>query len=309
MVENNKFNIVSPICRVAKLLAVEPFYNASSFGMRLQKCYAIFLVIALNCGYVASLYGKITETYARQNFTVVIIDAMSLTVLTAAITTAVIRSSFCNVEKFKTYMEYLGELRQMLKQERITNVMNNRFYIETIIAHIAMVLLLTFDGFVWVKTVGVRIYTRYLFKDVTDYINMIVVLLIYNYVMILRNCFQKTNCCLSNINNNCSKRSDSAKSEVKINNYVNNEKEDAGEKVKTVRKMYALLSALVRICNTIFGWQIFFLCAIVLMGVLEVVNFTLVITVVENGRFMDNVALEADFISLIFLWCFSLAVS
>ncbi|XP_018577463.1 uncharacterized protein LOC108915810 [Anoplophora glabripennis] len=162
---------IYPLVKLSNVLAIAPPYN---FGEQPEPCtrkckiYASVVLAAILSGYFYNVYGKLHNEIIK-NFDMVqnLIDFAATAFLTMASTSLTVITVLWRAEKFKSLLFSIEKFDSSIGLK--CGKSKRRFWAGYIALQLITLSTIFIDSFVWIKTLGLKIYVYYIAKYVMWY--------------------------------------------------------------------------------------------------------------------------------------------
>ncbi|XP_015832937.2 putative gustatory receptor 28b [Tribolium castaneum] len=294
---------MKPLYYLCNFLAVTPPHSLGntvtpvSLRFKLYTIVHIFIIIAL---YAHSSYGRENFIYGSMNMTVAITDKIANFMLTFFNVSLRIILVF---SKGKVIKSFFNQGYELSKQEIFNCCSKKSFRMNFAIFNLYMVLLLLFDAYLWISSVGVRMFQYYIGRSFTYYVCNTTIFLIFHSVLPIKRFFTSLGIAFDNIMKNLICEIDgrhefflaefkSAKTPPnKLNCYD----------LRRVRKNYNSICELVDAFNNIYGLAMLEIIIVVITYVLNLTDLFLVYGM-SKSRNIEGVSFGTNLVILCALW-------
>lgn len=291
---------IEPLYWLGVVLGVVPPYNfnhAIRQRKKSNKFYASFAILILLTGYVCSTIGRIRDSYPSfSTFTLTVTDLALNVILTITNLSSIIVPSYFISATLKflnlfSRIDHVCETYNKVIEKKAQRAM----FVQLSIGHLLIMILFFWDGYVWISKTGWIQFRGYIFRDVQNYYSYVTVMIMYNFTCILRIRFKSLNKALEATN---------------ISNVFWDEVKIVGEsclkvlpemrsthKLRFLAQQYEMLLEQVSTFNVIFGWQILFTTATIVVGLLNTLDILMAYGYLENSK-----SVQYELIILSALW-------
>lgn len=254
------------------ILAVIPPYDYNNVPVEINenyKSYPTFVALLMLTGYVISVIARINNSYPNlSSFTLVVTDASLSFVLTIGNLLSIIAPCLWYSKTVITFLNTFSKIDNFhgLHRKKMEAKQRKNIFVELLIGHSFLIILFVWDAFVWVKKLGIVAFRSYFYRDLQSYYSYIIVMIMYNFTYIIKNRFENLNVALG---------SDTVVSTINnINLMCSPEfnKMRAINKVRQLSMQYEMLMDQIGMFNQIFGWQILFTTATIVVGLLNTLD-------------------------------------
>lgn len=309
--EKTDLNYLKPLYSLCNFLAITPPHiygnsvNPVSLRFKMFTVLNIFIIIVL---YVHSSFGRENYIYPNMDGTVALTDKIANFTLTFFNIILRFMLVFYNGKTMKKFFNLGFELST---QNIFECYCKRTFRIHLLIFNIYMITLVIFDAYLWINSVGLRMFQYYLGRSLTYYMCNISIFLIFHSVLPIKHFFSSLGTSLETVIKNlvCDDDDDGRKeyiiSEFKIRN--SSESNCNCCDLRKIRKYYNSICEMVDYFNDIFGLIILMVIAVVITYVLNLTDLLLVYGV-SKGKKIDGVQYGTDLIILCGMWMVTLLV-
>lgn len=306
----NCIHSIKPLYRIANVLAlVPPYEDLEKNKVIIYRCYSTIIILTLIVSFVFSMSGKIAQLYVNNNYncptrsTVIVIDVTLHSTMTISVIVAIFRGSFCNIKRFHLLTETFDKIDERMREIKYNyeSEKSRKFYIEMYAVHIIAGFFYICNACIWINAVGFGIYCKFLQREIASYYNVIIMMLVYNYSIAIKQRFCVFNNFLSQLIQSPSN------SDLIVESTLQNKESNVAIMQRT-RKMFSILSELVNIVNRLFGWHIFFLYATTFVGFLEVINLIIQILLIKEFFQDGGIGIGPSVVVLSLAWFVGLMV-
>lgn len=280
---NNDIRFVTPLYNLSTIMGISP-PNNFQFKQSKSKIYEHLTVIRcviLTISFILSFLGNMFYIYPYTHTTIALCEGMLFLMMTMTTIISTLRSGFWHREEWNNMIESFLILDDKFKIEPKGR---NLFMIEFILGHLVLFLVLSNDAYFNLIYYGFKTYKFYFFNRIQYYFVFLVVLLICNFALSIRNKYK----CLNNLLINTFKNKDSDNGKVSFS-------------VTEFALIFSDLERLVCTFNTIFGWNILLIFGIVLLSLLSFVNLTIFYNVIgfQDRPFGEEILILSSLLTAI----------
>nr|XP_022912130.1 putative gustatory receptor 28a [Onthophagus taurus] len=176
------------LLRLAYSLGLTPIVNVTTPKLgKFYKYYASLLLLLILIGAGISFSGRILNVYPIFPVTITLVDGMSLIVLTLTNVVSIYNLSINRVGTNLMVDFFEGMSCVDTKLHKYCKKIDlKRYYIELIIGHIFIIIFYIYDGYVWIKYLGIYRFKAYICRSIQNYINFITMFMIRYYVLTIK---------------------------------------------------------------------------------------------------------------------------
>lgn len=284
-IKNRNISYINPLCQIALYIGLIPPYPVPKISKTslFYKFYAIFIIglLTYSCCYAVFVLADHSDNYSTTIMCVA--DILSFILMTTSTCIIILKSSLCNIQKHETFRKCFEKFDVTIKENLESPF---RLYIQILFSHLTFLGFTAFCIVFSVRKFGWLASITHIHKFFEHYFNVIMVMLICNYVTSLKMRFEIIN--------------------QRLTKTSNSEKNCAWKNVYDIRKFHYHLIDLTKQFNDIFGWDIFFLVIVVSIGLLGTVNSIITILYMEN---VIKSHLFIEHFVFVIGWCILLGVS
>lgn len=269
----NEIDAIEPILKIAKIFAIVPPYQIiNKYGILKYKCYSIILIQIIFWTYIFTFDMNRKKQEELVGF---VLFRISLTVSVTSHILGILLINFWNVKQFEQLVQYSYDIDKRLQTKRCLNRIYIRVHFEIFLLHFIIFIGIIYHLWMTIRTLAIYAYFKYLSKNIQDYWNGILVLIVSNYCRWLRSKFCILNDHLADVQQS-HKKDDVFKLDVihvtSRDNIYNTSYNTLIQSITDARKMYTDLKDLMDLFNNIFGWQILFVFADVVLVLIETID-------------------------------------
>ena len=278
-------------------IGLTPCKELKKENFSVGKSYVLFgwFVIVLNVvGSCSSLAGRVIFVYANLPTTVVLVDGLSLVMLMISNVMVVYNVSVRYSHRISDFLRTISLLdkRTAVKAEWAKNKVR-KCYLELSFGHVFVVLFYMYDAYFWTTNLGWTSFVNYIFRSFQNYFCFIEVLVVRNYVLLLKYRFENLNQMISeHLSKMC--RVLNTCSSLKASSY-------GSPGVHHFAKMYTLLSDEVAVINKVFGYPMLFVSLHFLCELLHSLIFCIVFFFSKTSN-LDGIQFGVDLLMLCSFW-------
>lgn len=302
---------MKPLYYLCNFLAVTPPHILGNTVTPVSKCFKIytvihiFIIIGL---YIHSSYGRENFVYGSMNMTVAITDKIANFMLTFFNVSLRIILVF---QKGKVIKTFFNEGYELSKQDMFNCCSRRSFRLNFAIFNLYMVVLLLFDAYLWINSVGVRMFQYYVGRSFTYYVCNTTIFLIFHSVLPIKRFFASLGVAFDKIMKNLICEIDARKeiflSDFKSAKSVPQIKFNCYD-LRRIRKNYNSICELVDAFNNIYGFAMLEIIIVVITYVLNLTDLFLVYGV-SKTRNIEGAHFGTNLVILCALWITTLLVS
>lgn len=273
----SSINYLKPLRSIANILAIVPPNNIVQIKYKCvaYRFYSFIIFCCFVSAYIFSVIAKRSMMYAKLFDTIIVMDILSDVALELMILMTIYKSA-TKMKEFQYTKQLFEELDKILNFKTTSNI-QRRFYIEFVISHIFVIVLIFYDIIMSVDTLDYSFV--FLLREIGEYYNFIFVLVTYNYILSVK-------MRITNFNDYLKDKvkflisSKSGLAEICVSNESGKSKIDT---IVEMRAIYSKICKFVDMFNIIYGWQILILTATICIGLLEVLNLGIFVLTHPNG--------------------------
>ncbi|XP_065169569.1 gustatory receptor 68a-like [Atheta coriaria] len=269
---------LKPLHIIGKYLGIWPSFDTST--MEVCNCYfwyGVLMLIILISQQIYMILGRVTILDQIDN-------SVFITMLLADVTTtatnisAIVNINFLQAKRLQTFLQEIHSLESTFCNIRKDECgERRRFYIELITGHIVIAAYMIYNTWQWTGVIGWQMSQYSLMHDLQFYHILIMVLLIRNYVLLIKYKIETLNFMLENCGPN------------KYNQEWN---------LDSLSKLYTKVSNVIDGFNEIFGWNLMVLQVQLIANLLGPLNLALV----YGGATFMGKQMDFNLYILCFIW-------
>lgn len=278
-------NSIRPLYKVANYLGLVPPYKAEEAKINFKyKCYCAGLTLIIICAHIRN-FMALSSKYKSTTYDVLMIF-IAYNVETFFSIVNILLSGFGDLKKFKLFINRFEKIDEDLK---MVHKRKTKFFDKTMMQFVVVQVIIfgifLYDFFAAFKAMDMTYYLIFLLSDYEHYMNVIMVLLIYNYALSIKLRFEFFN----------KKIRRTIKSYLKEPNKELQNK--MCEELNKINRIYKKLTELVINFNEIFGWPIFILCFFIGFAILDLVQQEITYNMDENGQIVVFLVMVVNAVS------------
>lgn len=302
-------NYIRPLYIWCNILGILPLYNfqedISAVSNRF-KIFTIFHIMITISIFGYSDYGRKTFLYGDLDMTVVATDKIAHVLLTFLNVAARYLFIFHHGEKVK---QFFNSAYCVSKKCDLYLFTHQSFTIQFICVNLYIAFLLIFDSFVWIGSLGLRIFKFYAGRSLLYYISNIIIFLMFQTSIMIQHFLKSVNSSLDTTLKNliCNDvRREYFLAEFRINGLTKTDYTFSD--VKKIRILYSQICDLVDKFNAIFGFIILITTLFAVSYMLNLTDLALVYAL-NKSRNIQGSEYGFDLMILCILWMTTLLVS
>lgn len=316
-VRESKLNVISymkQVYKLANILALAPPYNFDYIEKNnlvgTYKYYPIAMAIFVTTTYVYGMYGIVKKVFPLAQTTTIVIQVLFYLFIVSSNLMSMLGGGFYNWKAWNEMLDIFAKVDSQVGFSRIQKKsVITAFYIHIICGHALLLSVYSFDIYVGSTNYGMNIYQHYLCVRYQYYFIFIEVILMCNFAISIKQRFKYFNKMLKTISTNNNKKIFVVKTKS-ISYAVPTELNSFGlNNLKSITRMFTVLSELIHLYNKIFGWQILILLGMVLLSLLESFNFIMVYGISVKETFGQNSPFDMICLSLLTTFVFLVNIS
>lgn len=286
--------------QLATLLALLPPYDFRAYKFKntiWYKIYSIVILVTFSAAFVYSLKGKINEVYPTMKTTIMVVNVLASVSYYVLNITSVMSKTFFNFHNLNNMVKNLVFIDKKLYVYNLRLKTTNRlFLIEITLQHIMIFSLFAYDFFVWSCIISYTAHKYLLFEILQKYHTHILVCLMYNLILCIKNRYSTLNELLSEVvlKRKIVRFTDNIRTHINSLNF------------KEVAMLLTKTNEMVDLFNDIYGWVMLFLNINIIASFLVALDFIIEFSSSDDS-FSDEYDLE--FIVLMLLWTLLALVS
>lgn len=300
---NEKRNVISyikPIYQLANFLALSPPYNFDYIEKKTKagnyKYYPVIFVSFIISAYCYGMYGSVKKIYPYSQTTTVVIQILFYFLIVLSNVISMLGGGFYSWKSWNLMLDTFSKVDSQVNFYKSESTSNKTFYFQIFVGHVFLFIVFGFDIYVGVENYGMDIYQYYMCVRFQLYFILIEVILMCNFAISIKKRFKYFNDILRKISWNENKLFVIKSKQKSITSLSLNSFGKLTD-LKSITRMFTVLSELVELYNKIFGWQILILMGIVLLSLLESFNFIMVYGISTKETFgrkspIDMIALS-----------------
>jgi hypothetical protein len=311
MKQENNWQYLKPLYNLCNVLAITPphqFGNSATAVSARFKIYTAIHIVGNVVLYIHSSYGRETFVYPVLESTVALTDKLANLILALFNVATRVIFIFYNDKITKAFF---SQGYQLSKQETLTSYCKRSFTAQFAAFNLYMFVLLMFDGYFWINSIGLTIFQFYLGRSLMYYSLVTTMFLISHSVLPLKHLFASLGVGLETIVKNLVCDSDARReyfvAEFKMSKNLRRLKYHHAD-LRIVRKHYNTICTLVDDFNTMYGFIILMVILVVVAYVLNLTDLLLVYGVTKV-KDIDGVQFGTDLTVICGLWIVTLLVS
>ncbi|KAF2893220.1 hypothetical protein ILUMI_12954 [Ignelater luminosus] len=292
---------IEPLYKISVALAVAPpccLKEHKISKWKTNKNYGILMTLLVITGYVLSVIGRVHDCYPYfANATLVVTDALFGFVLTVANVISILIPLSYTRTNFVTFLNAFATVDDFLVRNGKNVEKKYKFLVvQLIFGHVVMLTLFVYDAYVWLTSVGMKQYRNYIFRDIQSYYSSVVIMMIYNLLLSLTCRFRSLNELLDNLCPFDLMDNVNVLCELK----VRVTQLQPYRRVQQISQVYEVLITQIIYFNRVFGWQILFITATIVVGLLNTLDILIVYGVFKNNH--GSLTFGNDLIILSIFW-------
>ncbi|CAH1374173.1 unnamed protein product [Tenebrio molitor] len=308
MKQENNWQYLKPLYNLCNVLAITPphqFGNSATAVSARFKIYTVIHIVGNVVLYIHSSYGRETFVYPVLESTVALTDKLANLILALFNVATRVILIFYNDKITKAFF---SQGYQLSKQETLTSYCKRSFIAQFAAFNLYMFVLLMFDGYFWINSIGLTIFQFYFGRSLMYYSLVTTMFLISHSVLPLKHLFASLGVGLETIVKNLVCDSDARReyfvAEFKMSKNLRRLKYHHAD-LRIVRKHYNTICTLVDDFNTMYGFIILMVILVVVAYVLNLTDLLLVYGVTKV-KDIDGVQFGTDLTVVCGLWIVTL---
>lgn len=286
---------LKPLFKILSVIGnFPPFsFETNSFEhLQLYRLYSLFILTMIVICNSASIYERSANMFGGNLITIIILDVAKQVALLGFNVFAILNLTFYNTKNLRLFLNYFMLVDRKMKNYHKYAPKDDFLHKFIFFNHTYIFFTFIYDSYVWASTYNLREHLCYIFEYFQYYHINIIVSFLYNLALGIKYRFFCLNAALMDVEKNICNNTKgetiknkkeilSNKGDILFNNarmfteenfprrlFLDVNKQNSYEKVKEIREMYSILSDLVEMYNTIYGWLILFISNIVLFSLL-----------------------------------------
>lgn len=282
---------------ISNVLCLLPRYNfvkEKCIKSKFYDLYAILIALINSTFGLLACYYRIRDVYSTMEPTTIVVDFIANILLTIMCGIMILRLSLWKSDELNVLLQSVTIYNKRSNIKSYKKCGKNYFYTELFAYHLLYVAFVLLDAYVWISSLGFKIFRHYLFRNVQYYYIITLSFIMFNVALIIRDRFVHLNERLEC--NVTLAYSITIVREVGYKRGVHRWRENNG--VKDINKLYISLCEIVEKYNQVFGPIIVIMSVIFIIGLLQPINIGLVYTTTD----MDGATFGVDLGILCVLW-------
>ncbi|RZC39611.1 uncharacterized protein BDFB_000669 [Asbolus verrucosus] len=298
---------IKPLYTLCNILAILPPHVFGNNPSRTSVCFKIYTVIHIFIAvgiYIHSSYGRENYVYNIMDVTVSLTDKLANFTLSSFNVVLRFILVFYNDRTIKTF---LNDAYEISKQSEFVCFTTRSFQMQFLAFNLYMAFLLVFDTFVWIRSVGFKMFQFYLGRSLMYYTCNTMIFFMFQSALLIKHLFASLNNSLETITKNlvCNDvRRQYILTEfkmVKSSTITNYQCFD----IKRIRKLHNKICSLVDSFNDAYGFVILSVILVIITYILNLTDLVLVYAV-DKTKSIDGAQYGAELIILCGFWIITL---
>lgn len=262
---NNNTYYILYVYQLASWCAICPLYDFKTkkyFKKTFQNIYSLGILTAILASYLNFIYGVFTFIYEYQTPKELIVDTTIYTVITILNSVSImkLKSNFKNWKNLLRILKLIKKIKKLKLKRK--NEMEKRYALLKLFFKMVLVVsIFSYESDIFVRVLTYALYKFHFFLRYQYCFVYVQVLLVYNFANAIEENLRK-------FNERLVYNYTQIPNEIKFSKSIRMEITQ-----KNIFKSYHELCDLIEIYNVLFGWKIIMIMGILMLSLLEALNF------------------------------------